>query len=423
MSNNDKSPKNSSKYNESQVHEKELFLILLKELCQGIKTPEQPRGRPRVPLSDILFCLNYQVYAQFSTRRFMTDLRTAHKENFITRVPHFNCLSYYQSTELVTAPLFELIKQSSLPLSFVENVFAADSTGLTTCQRRNWFNRHKGKVEKRRRWLKLHGICGVQTNIVTSAQVTDEHVHDSLLFGEMVRNTALEFRISEVSADAGYIAAHNQRQVLLLGGIPYIAYRSNSTAYGEPKSTFWKQTVQLFHERKKEFMERYYKRNNIESTFSMIKARFGDRLRGRSDRSQINEALCKVVCHNLCVLIQAIYELAITPKFWTQPAESQGKAASDKNPICIPERLTAIFERLSIKSGQSREEIRSEAEASARSLLYQPSLFGQEAYEDMVTAPASIYRPNVHINNDSDERTQSKLEKDVIDLPLFRDVA
>ena len=30
----------------------------------------------------------------------------------------------------------------------------------------------------------------------------------------------------------------------------------------------------------------------------------------------VNESLCKVLCHNLCVLIQSTYELGISTKFW-----------------------------------------------------------------------------------------------------------
>ena len=47
----------------------------------------------------------------------------------------------------------------------------------------------------------------------------------------------------------------------------------------------------------------------------MVKAKFGDALRSKSDSAQFNELLCKVLCHNLCVLIQSIYELGIEPEF------------------------------------------------------------------------------------------------------------
>ena len=47
----------------------------------------------------------------------------------------------------------------------------------------------------------------------------------------------------------------------------------------------------------------------------MIKAKFGDRIRAKTPTAQINEALMKVLCHNICVLIRAMYALGITPVF------------------------------------------------------------------------------------------------------------
>jgi hypothetical protein len=49
--------------------------------------------------------------------------------------------------------------------------------------------------------------------------------------------------------------------------------------------------------------------------FSMIKAKFGGRLRCKTETAQINEALCKVLCHNLCVVIQSMYEFGVEPQF------------------------------------------------------------------------------------------------------------
>jgi len=70
------------------------------------------------------------------------------------------------------------------------------------------------------------------------------------------------------------------------------------------------------------FFQQYHKRSNVESTFSMIKAKFGDALRSKTKTAQINEALCKILCHNICCLIQSMYELDIQPEFWQQPSES-----------------------------------------------------------------------------------------------------
>jgi hypothetical protein len=48
----------------------------------------------------------------------------------------------------------------------------------------------------------------------------------------------------------------------------------------------------------------------------MIKAKFGERLRSKTATAQMNEALLKVLCHNICVVVQSIYELGIEPAFW-----------------------------------------------------------------------------------------------------------
>jgi len=67
-----------------------------------------------------------------------------------------------------------------------------------------------------------------------------------------------------------------------------------------------------------EFLKHYHKRSNVETVFHMIKSKFGQRLRSKSMTAQINEALCKVLCHNLVVLIHEMYELGIDPVFWNE---------------------------------------------------------------------------------------------------------
>jgi len=52
----------------------------------------------------------------------------------------------------------------------------------------------------------------------------------------------------------------------------------------------------------------------------MIKSKFGEKLRSKNETAQINEALTKVLAHNRCVVIQSLYELNITPEFWTEAA-------------------------------------------------------------------------------------------------------
>ena len=62
-------------------------------------------------------------------------------------------------------------------------------------------------------------------------------------------------------------------------------------------------------------MNHYHKRSNVETAFSMIKAKFGGSLRSKNPATQVNEALVKILCHNICVLIQAMYALGVEPDF------------------------------------------------------------------------------------------------------------
>lgn len=49
---------------------------------------------------------------------------------------------------------------------------------------------------------------------------------------------------------------------------------------------------------------------------SLTKSKFGDVLQSKTRTAQINEALCKILCHNVCVLIQSMHELNLKPKFY-----------------------------------------------------------------------------------------------------------
>ncbi len=47
----------------------------------------------------------------------------------------------------------------------------------------------------------------------------------------------------------------------------------------------------------------------------MIKMKFGDKLKSKNFIAQKNELLCKMIAHNIVVLIHEMYELGIEPEF------------------------------------------------------------------------------------------------------------
>ena len=50
-----------------------------------------------------------------------------------------------------------------------------------------------------------------------------------------------------------------------------------------------------FQYRRDEFLAHYHKRSNVESVFSMIKAKFRDHVRSKTDVAMVNEVLCKII--------------------------------------------------------------------------------------------------------------------------------
>ena len=314
-------------YNQAQVNEKSRFLELLFELCRGVDEPPQTMGRPRMALSDMLFCTAYKIYSTVSSRRFSSDLRDALQKGLITSAPHFNTVSKYLEDEALTPYLKQLIIESSLPLKTIDWDFAVDSSGFSTGARQHWVDAKWGRIRaehgdtreyqiKKQDWVKVHLMCGVKTNIVTAVEITHAHAGDSPQFAPLVETTSENFPIQSVMADKAYSSGKNMHLVLVKGGTPYIAFRKNANATNRGQSSVWKNMYHFYAQNQERFMQRYHRRSNVETTFSMIKGKFGERLRSKSATGQVNEVLCKILCHNVCCLIQSIYELGVEPTFW-----------------------------------------------------------------------------------------------------------
>ena len=112
----------------------------------------------------------------------------------------------------------------------------------------------------------------------------------------------------------------NHNAIAKLGATPYIAFKSGTTgaAGGVFKKMFY-----FYSYNKEAFLKAYHKRSNVETTFSMIKAKFGGRLRSKGTVAQENEALCKVLAHNLCCVIQSMFEFGVVPVFCAEITSAQ----------------------------------------------------------------------------------------------------
>jgi transposase len=321
-------PQNWTAYNDAQTHEKERFLGLLDELCNGVTEPQQAKtGRPRLPLRDAIFAAVFKVYSTVSARRFMTDLSEAQAAGYIAKTPHFNSVLNYLDNPDVTPILKAMIVESSQPLKAVESDFAVDSSGFTTSRFHRWYDEKYGTIRELHDWVKVHIMVGVKTNIVTAVEIRERNSNDCPLLPPLLDMTQQSFGVSEVSADKAYASNDNFKAIEAVGATPYIAFRQGTTGSRWAGGAF-RRAFHYFCLHRDTFTAHYHKRSNVESTFSAIKRKFGDSVRSKTDTAMVNEALCKILCHNLCVLIHEAFELGIEATFWAGSAPAQKAAAS-----------------------------------------------------------------------------------------------
>lgn len=312
-------PQDWSNYNLAQQNEKERFLVLLRDLCNTIEQPPQGKGRPRLPLSDMLFAAVFKTYSGFSSRRFTTDVQTAVRDGLIDHAPHFNSTNRYIADPILTPLLKSLIELSASPLSVIESDFAADSTGFATSTYARWYDHKWGKERRRQTWVKTHIMCGVKTNIVTAVEATPTESSDGRQLPYLLDRTARQFDMNEVSADKAYSSRANLHAVVDAGATPYIPFirtvTGNPTNKNPKPDNLWAKAWHFYNFHEEEFKAHYHKRSNAETVMAMIKVKFGAAVKSKTPTAQVNEVLCKVLAHNICVLIQSFYELGIESTF------------------------------------------------------------------------------------------------------------
>jgi transposase len=82
------------------------------------------------------------------------------------------------------------------------------------------------------------------------------------------------------------------------GGTPFIAFKSNACA---DKGGIWAKAFHFFSFKRDKFLAHYHKRSNVESTVNMIKAKFRDHVRSKTDVAMKNEVLARFCVTILCV--------------------------------------------------------------------------------------------------------------------------
>jgi transposase len=305
---------NWTAYNAAQTNEQQLFRNLLSSLTNTVQNPEQGNGRPSKDLGDMVFNSALKVYTGFSLRRYESLMEDSLEDKHIEDKCAYNTISHYMQKPEMTDILHELIRKSAAPLTSVETGFAADSSGFSTSTFGKFCEHKHSEGKEVRKWVKAHIMAGTNTNIVTAVELNMGAEGDAPNFEPLLEKTAEQFNVEKVSADKAYSSREIHELVDELGAEAYIPFKENSSGKARG-SQAWKKMYHKFQYEPHKFWPEYKKRNNVETSFHMIKSKFSEDVKSRKERSQINEVLLKILCHNICVVIQEIHELGLEPEF------------------------------------------------------------------------------------------------------------
>ncbi len=310
-------------YSKAQQEEGRLFPILLRELATGVPEPaREPHraGRPPIPMRDQAFCAIQKVYIGKSARVSHSNRVSAAADGKIEAPPYWDVISKFLCRPETTPILEDMLARSALPLRSIETRCAIDSTGFRTT-RFHHYREEKYNPTRKNIWLKAHALVGIRTHTVLAIDVSEGTAGDSPRFPVLLeRAMKAGFQLKEVLADRAYNSRQNFTVAEDLGLTALIPFKSNQTGHSKGSPAYHKMFLFFTYHREK-FDEHYRDRANVEVTFGAIKQKIGETIMSRNFNAQVNELLCKLIAHNITMLIQAMYGLGVLPDF-LQPKDS-----------------------------------------------------------------------------------------------------
>ena len=180
--------------------------------------------------------------------------------------------------------LRKLLEESSKLLGVKLEVLAVDSTGLREDNASFYYAKRSGK--KRKNWRKLTIVVDTDSQMILSANVSIGPSNDGVILREMF-NDGLIPSCEVLLADSGYDCKGNEEiavfRPIRRGG----RYKSEDRINLFLRYLFCR------------IIGLYGKRWKVETVFSVIKRRFGDRIKSRSDYSKFVESSLIPTAYNI----------------------------------------------------------------------------------------------------------------------------
>lgn len=214
----------------------------------------------------------------------------------LTSIPHFTTLQKFLrriSSEIFSKILREFVKRS-LQSGKYPKYIAIDATGITSDYASYYYSKRINKLRKS--FIKLSIAASTSDLTIVGWKFSKTPVHDSQHAIPLIKlSRKMGVRNVCYLMDKGYDAE---------GIHQYIR------EYSEDKSVIpvrkWSEKASSGTYRREMFesfeMEKYRKRNLVETTFSVIKRRYSDAVRARKYWNQMKEIKIRLLLHNMRVV-------------------------------------------------------------------------------------------------------------------------
>lgn len=304
-----------------QESELRRFEALLRVLCDRIEQAcRAGQGRPSLTVSDIAFCAVYKQRQHLSRRGFTADIERMQDVGLVDQVPSDSAISRFLNHTSTTSLLKRLVMISASPLASVEAGFAIDGSGFETQNYRRVYNKKRGREERCAEVVRAHVLCGIKTRTAVAAEVSENQQHDSPLFPMLLRTMAGNFDVQELYGDTEYLSG-SRFTFMDQGGVRFVIPFRVNTAPTDGNDA-WSKACRFFAYKSDEFRAHYGQRSQPETAFHMDGSCTDPAVRSKNLTAQFNEALCKLVHHNVHCLINETCELGIESELEKWVAEA-----------------------------------------------------------------------------------------------------
>lgn len=182
-----------------------------------------------------------------------------------------------------------------------------DSSGIRIFARSVWFCIRIKKEISKRECDKVHLAVCADLLLIINWRITNGKRNDCPFFRILIAPIRI---IGYVIADKGYLARVNFQTVFDKGGQAIIPFKKGKKKQSRRKACgypAWKYAHEFYTTMKGLYMSIYHRRSRIESVFSAIKKRYGDKLNCGSASMRRKEMSLRLIAYNIRILLYARY--------------------------------------------------------------------------------------------------------------------